>query len=136
MLVSSVHDYKTQMYYKKSCDDDDENAKVMRVKLTFTFTDAVQVFNPYVTVSGLTERGLPSNECPSGILVVSVPGLSMEWKRGKTCQNNGYVVFMRNTVSGESFHLKNHEHYHKEIYKPCMDYIHKVIHGFDKDGTL
>ena len=25
MLVSSVHDNKTQMYYKKSCDDDDEN---------------------------------------------------------------------------------------------------------------
>ena len=39
MLVSSVYDNKTQMYYKKSCDDDDdENAKVMRVKIIFTFT--------------------------------------------------------------------------------------------------
>ena len=38
MLVSSVHDNKTQMYYKKSCDDDDdENPKGMRVKITFTF---------------------------------------------------------------------------------------------------
>ena len=27
MLVSSVHDNKTQMYYKKSCDDDNENEK-------------------------------------------------------------------------------------------------------------
>ena len=51
MLVSSVYDNKTQMYYKKSCDDDDKNAKVMHVKLTFTFTVG-QVFNPYVTVSG------------------------------------------------------------------------------------
>ena len=32
MLVSLVHDNKTQMYYKKSCDDDDDkNAKGMRV---------------------------------------------------------------------------------------------------------
>ena len=62
MLVSSVHDNKNQIYYKKSCDDDDENEKGMRVKLTFTFTVAGRVFNPYVAVSGLTEREIPSNE--------------------------------------------------------------------------
>ena len=34
MLVPLVHDNKTQIYYNKSCDDDDdENAKGMRVKL-------------------------------------------------------------------------------------------------------
>ena len=70
MLVSSVNDNKTQIFYKKSCDDDDENSKVMRVKLNFTFTGAGRVFNFYVIVSGLTERELPSNECPSGIIVV------------------------------------------------------------------
>ena len=99
MLVSSVHDNKTQIYYKKSCDDDDdENSKVMRVKITFTFTGEGQVFNPYVTVSGLTERELPSNECPSGIIVVPVPVISMESNKDLHWQNNGYVVFMRNTV--------------------------------------
>ena len=51
MLVSSVHDRKTQMYYKKSCDDDDdENSKEMRVIITCTFTGEGQVFNQYVTV--------------------------------------------------------------------------------------
>ena len=62
MLVSSVHDNKNLMYYKKSCgDDDDENSKGMRVKLTFTFTFTGEgkVFNTYVTVSGLTEKELP-----------------------------------------------------------------------------
>ena len=57
MLVSSVHYNKTQMYYKKSCDDDDyddENKKVMRVNLTFTFNAEVNMFNEYVTASGLT----------------------------------------------------------------------------------
>ena len=55
MLVYSVHDKKTQMYYKKSCDDDDdENSKGMCVKITFTFTGEVKVFNPYVKVSFLT----------------------------------------------------------------------------------
>ena len=48
------------MYYNKSCDDDDdENAKGMCVKLTFTFTSEGQVCNPYVTVSGFTEREIP-----------------------------------------------------------------------------
>ena len=50
MLVSSVYDNKTQIYYNKSCDDGDENAKGMRVKLTFTFTGAGQVFNTYIVV--------------------------------------------------------------------------------------
>ena len=51
MLVSSVHDNKTLMYYSKSCDDDDdENVKGMFVKLTFNLTGEVQVFNPCVTV--------------------------------------------------------------------------------------
>ena len=77
ILVSSVRDNKTQIYYKKSCDDDDENAKGMRVKLTLTFTGAGQVFNLYVTVSGLIERDIPSNECPSGIIAVPIPGLFM-----------------------------------------------------------
>ena len=63
MLFSSVHDKKSQMYYKKLCDDDDddENAKGMHFKRTFTITGKGKVFNPYVTVSGLTERELPSN---------------------------------------------------------------------------
>ena len=96
MLVSSVHYNKTQMYYKKSCDDDnydDENEKLMRVKLTFTFNAEVKVFNQYVTASGLTERELPSNEYPSGIIGVPIPGLSIEKYRDPTFQNNGYVIF-------------------------------------------
>ena len=113
MLVSSVHDNKNKTYYKKSCDNDDENSKVMRVKITFTFTGEGQVFNTYVTVSGLTERELPSNECPSGIIVVPVPVISMERNRDPTFYNNGYVVFLINTVSEESIHLNNHENYHK-----------------------
>ena len=70
MLVSSVHDKKTQIYYKKSCDDDDDDeyAKLMCVKINFTFNGEGKVFNLYVTVSGLAERELPSNECPSGII--------------------------------------------------------------------
>ena len=106
MLVSSVNDKKTQMYYIKSCDDDDKNIKVMRVKLTFTFTVVGQVFYPYVKLSGLTERYLPPNEFPYVILVVPIPGLSMERNRYPTCQKNGYVVFLRNTVSEEYIHLK------------------------------
>ena len=138
ILVSSVHDNKTQTYYKKLCDDDDddENTREMHFKLAFTFTGEVQVFNPYVEVSGFTERELPSNERPSGILVVPIPAISMERNRDPTSKKNGYVVFLRNNVSDEYFHLKNHEHYHKEVYKTCMDCIRKVMHGFDNDEKL
>ena len=90
----------------------------MGFKSAFTFTGEGKVFNLYVIVSGLTEIELPSNECTSGIIVVTIPGISMENSRDTTCQKNGYVVFMRNTVSEASVHLKNHEHYQKEVYKP------------------
>ena len=60
----------------------------------------------------------------------------MEMNRDTTFKNNEYVVFMRNTVSEESVHLNNHEHYHKEVYKPCMDYICKVMHVFDNDKKV
>ena len=60
----------------------------------------------------------------------------MERSRDPNCQKNGYVVFMRNTVSEKSVCLKNHENYHKELYKLCMDYICKVMHGFDNDERL
>ena len=138
MIVSSVHDNKTQMYYNKSCDDDDDdkNAQEMRVKITFTFTGEGQVFNPYVTLSIFTERDLPSNEFPSVIIVVPIPGISMERNRDPTYQKNGYVVLMKNTVPEESVHLNNHTHYHKEVYKPCMYYICKVMHVFDNDKKV
>ena len=87
----------------------------MRVKLTFTFTGSGQVFNPYVTVSIFTERELPSNDCPYGIRVVPIPGLSVERNRDPTYYNNGYIIFLENNVSEDSVRLKNHENYHKEI---------------------
>ena len=71
------------------------------------------MFNPYFTVSGLTEIELPSNERPSGILVFPTPVLSMESNRETTFQNDGCVVFLINNISKEAVHLKNHEHYHK-----------------------
>ena len=60
----------------------------------------------------------------------------MERNRDPTCQKNGYVVFLRNTVPEESVHLNNCENYQKEVYNSCMDYISKVMHGSDPDGTV
>ena len=72
----------------------------------------------------------------SGIIVVPITGIFMERNRDPTFQKNGYVVFLRNTVSEEYVHLKNHGNYQKEVYKPCMDYICKVMHEFDNDEKV
>ena len=72
------------MYYNKSCDYDDENAKGICVKLTLTFTGAGQGFNLYVTISGLISIELPSDEFTYGIFVVTIPVLSMESNRDPT----------------------------------------------------
>ena len=109
---------------------------LVKDKCTFTFTGEGQVFNTYVTVSGFIEREMPSNECPSGIIVVTILGISVERNRDPTFQKNGYVVFLRNTVPEESFNLNNCENYHKEVYKPCMYYIRKVMHRFDNDEKV
>ena len=79
---------------------------------------------------------VPSNWCPSGIRVVPIPVISIERNRDPTCKKNRYVVLTRNTVSEESVHLKNHENYQKEVYKSCMDYVCKVMHGFDNDEKV
>eukprot|EP00957_Ditylum_brightwellii_P028084 2120003-Ditylum_brightwellii.AAC.1 len=54
------------MLYETCDEDTQQTAKGMRVKLTFTFSGAGQIFTPYVTVTGLTEMELPKDECPSG----------------------------------------------------------------------
>eukprot|EP00957_Ditylum_brightwellii_P078782 5990450-Ditylum_brightwellii.AAC.1 len=59
VLVSNEHDNNTQMYYKKSDENLDKNAKGMQVKLTFTVTGGGQMFILYITVSGLSEQELP-----------------------------------------------------------------------------
>ena len=60
----------------------------------------------------------------------------MKRNRDPTFHKNGYVVYMINIVSEESVYLNNHENYHKEVYKPCMDYICKVMHVFDNDKKV
>eukprot|EP00957_Ditylum_brightwellii_P200301 15270182-Ditylum_brightwellii.AAC.1 len=59
-------------------EDTQETSKGIRVKLTYTFSRAGQMFIPNVTVTGLTEKELPKDKCPSDIFVVPTPGLSME----------------------------------------------------------
>eukprot|EP00957_Ditylum_brightwellii_P045691 3467171-Ditylum_brightwellii.AAC.1 len=130
-LYSNLHDKKTQMLYE-SCDEDTQQiAKGIKVKLTYTFSGAGQTFTPYIIVTGLTERELPKDECPSGIFKVPMPGLCMEWNHDPTCNDIGYAVFSRNTVSEELVHLKNHEHYHNDLYKPTINAIRNSTHKFD-----
>ena len=59
----------------------------------------------------------------------------MERARDLECQKKGYLVLLQNGVSLESVHLKNHEHYHREVYKPSINSIRKTMHGCDVENV-
>eukprot|EP00957_Ditylum_brightwellii_P193688 14749526-Ditylum_brightwellii.AAC.2 len=43
-----------------------------------------------------------------------------------------YVVLLRGESDSalESVHLRNHTHYHKEVYQPCLTNIRQCMHGY------
>ena len=131
LLVSARHDPKTQMYYQKQPKNSDESARGMRVKLTFTFLGNGLMMPIYVTAAGFTERDIPRSSCPSGILVIPIPGLCMERNRDRLNQKKGYLVLLRSDVALESVHMRNHEHYYKTVYEPYINDIRKNIHGYE-----
>jgi hypothetical protein len=134
VLVSEDHDNTTQMYYANELTQKDSSSRGMRVKLTFTFFGNGYMCPIYVSVSGLSERKFPRNTCPSRIKIVKIPGLCIERNRDVTCNKPGYVVLLRNDVSEESVHLRNHEFYQKEVYRSTVKNIRKDIHNFEMDN--
>jgi hypothetical protein len=69
----------------------------LRVKLTFTFSQAGLVADTFVSIVGLTEQEIPKETCPSGFLGIAVKGLGVGGG-GITVgeQKTGWVVLIRN----------------------------------------
>ena len=75
---------------------EDSNAmQGLRVKLTFTFSQAGCVADTFVSIVGLTESELPKRTCPTGFLALDIKGLAVGGG-GITVgeQKSGWLVFI------------------------------------------
>lgn len=73
-----------------------------RVRLSFTISGNGRVAPIWATVTGLTERELPPSECPSGIYITMVPGLTI----GGTDvmqEGYGYVALLRSNAMNSNY---------------------------------
>ena len=86
-----------------------QNMNGFRVKHTFTFTAAGNLAPMYTTVSGLSEKELPVETCPSGMHVLEIPGLAVGSDVDPSNDLLGYVVFIRKT-GGNSLDKRQHHH--------------------------
>ena len=137
ILASCRHDSRTQEYFLPKHEDAEESSRGMRVKLSFTFLGNGDVFPAYVFIGGFSEHDIPKSSCPYGIKVIPIPGLCMECNRDPLANKTGYLVLLRKEVSLESVHMRNYEHYHKEVYRPSMnkarEYFHQYLHSDEKE---
>ena len=73
-LIDRSHDRKSQSSYSNDKGGTD-NKNGLRVRLTFTMNGVGMMAAPFITVTGITERELPRSSCPSGVYIMSIPGL-------------------------------------------------------------
>ena len=95
----------------------------MRVKLTYTFSAAGTNAPIFVTVTGLTEREMPKDDC----IQVMIPGLSVGGG-GVTLGNNvmGALLFMRGT---EGMEAARYRIYRDTILLPFIQQTRNEFHG-------
>lgn len=98
---------------------DVNNMNGFRVKHTFTFSAAGQLAPFYTTISGLSEKELPVETCPSGMLVMEVPGLAVGSDVDPSNNLPGYVVFLRKT-GDNSLDKRKHKHYNDVAFIPHL----------------
>jgi hypothetical protein len=124
---TSISKQGTHAVYK--CKDD-KSMSGMRVKLTFTFSAMGTCFPLVCTVSGLSEREMPTGK---EFIHVKVPGLCIGG--GGVNINNqevGHLLFMRNTEGAEK---KRFRWYQQEILMPGINDHRKRFANFDASTT-
>jgi hypothetical protein len=106
--------------------DSQSNMCGFRIKLTFTFNAAGQMAPLFISVTGLSEKELPSETCPSGMLVMKVKGLAIGANVNVDCESVGYVVFLRKSDTNE-LDTRRFTYYRDEVYLPFIETIRKSM---------
>ena len=120
--------------------DDLKHIEGTRVRLTVTMSGGGMIAPLYLTFTGLNARELLESTCPSGVLVIKIPGLCVGGAVDPCAtfgEGFGYVVFMRGKDEGaneDSPQLINFTHYRRNVLHPFVECIRENLHEFVK-GT-
>ena len=74
----------------------------LAVRYTVTTTAAGTLAPLVAAVTGLTQHELPTESCPSGMIVITVPGFCIGASVDVYAQQPGYIVFLAESTAGDS----------------------------------
>ena len=115
-----------------------DNKNGLRVRLTFTINGVGMMAAPFVTVTGITEKELPRATCPSGVYILSIPGLCAGGNTDPRNAAMGYVAFIRTEkgeVSGKTSEQRNFEWYRENVLLPFIKNVRSRLYQHD-DNTF
>ena len=130
-LVENERDGKDQSNFSND-DGGTDNKNGLRVRLTFTMNGVGMMAAPFVTVTGLTERELPRETCPSGVFIISIPGLCAGGNSDIRNISPGFVCFVRSErceISGKTAEKKNFEWYREHVLLPFVSDCRTKLYG-------
>ena len=94
---------------------------------------------PFVTVTGITENELPRATCPSGVYILSIPGLCAGGNNDPRNAATGYVAFIRTEkgeVSGKTSELRNFEWYRENVLLPFIKNVRSRLYQHDNNTPI
>ena len=93
----------------------------------------------FITVTGITGKELPRTTCPSGVCIISIPGLFAGGNMDVRNDAMEYVAFVRpekGEVSGKTSEQRNFEWYIENVLLPFVNNIRRVLYQHDKNSPI
>jgi hypothetical protein len=109
---------------------DMKNMNGFCIKHTFTFSATGQLAPFYTTVSGLIEKEMPVETCPSSMHVIEIPGLAVGSDVDPSNTLPGYVVFLWET-GNNTLDQQHHQHYQENVFLPFVEQVHHIWDGHE-----
>ena len=111
----------------------------LRVRITFTMNATGMLAATFITVTGLTERELPKEGCPSGVLHIAIKGLCVGAAQDLRHDAIGYLTLYRREkckVTQTTAEQRNFPFYRKEVLLPCIALVRENIYGLKKGDPV
>ena len=132
-LIDKRNDHATRSNYTQNNGSTD-GFRGLRVRHSVTMTAAGHVASIHMLVYGLTEKEMPRDISPTGIIFQPIVGLCYGGAQDSQNTTIGHVVFMRTGRDGEgniSNDQVHHERYRNEIFLPFVEGTRRTYLGSD-----